>query len=91
MSPPGLHPLFAEGEDEQVCASCGCTAARACYRPDKGVCWWVEEHLCSHCARPWEASPARTPWPAWLIALVAALAIAALLGLALATRVLGWW
>ena len=34
------------------CKVCGCTENDACYHPDYGTCWWVDENedLCSHCA-----------------------------------------
>ncbi|WP_221413138.1 hypothetical protein [Dysgonomonas sp. 521] len=34
------------------CQICGCTETSACYHPDYGNCWWVDENqdLCSHCA-----------------------------------------
>lgn len=34
-------------EDEQVCRVCGCTKNNACL----GGCYWVEEDLCSACAK----------------------------------------
>jgi len=35
-----------------TCQICGCTEDKACYHPDYGPCWWVDESktLCSHCA-----------------------------------------
>jgi len=37
-----------------TCKVCGCTDEHACYDPDYGPCWWVDERedLCSHCAGP---------------------------------------
>lgn len=34
-----------------ICKICGCTDDTACYHPDFGPCWWVDEthELCSHC------------------------------------------
>jgi len=34
-----------------VCKYCGCTENTACYHPDYGNCWWVDdsETVCSHC------------------------------------------
>lgn len=38
----GWQPL-----DEQRCRVCGCTDERAC----PGGCWWIENDLCSNCAK----------------------------------------
>lgn len=34
-----------------ICRICGCSDERACYHPDFGECWWIDEthELCSHC------------------------------------------
>jgi hypothetical protein len=34
-----------------TCNICGCTDNSACYHPDFGPCWWMnQEHdICSHC------------------------------------------
>jgi len=34
-----------------ICRYCGCTENAACYNPDNGSCWWVndEQTICSHC------------------------------------------
>lgn len=32
------------------CRICGCHDERACLLPLGGVCWWVEDDLCSACA-----------------------------------------
>lgn len=34
-----------------ICKICGCTDDKACYHPDFGPCWWLDEthELCSHC------------------------------------------
>lgn len=45
------YHVTAAGEAELVstaCRVCGCTDERACDPP----CWWVEDDLCSRCARP---------------------------------------
>lgn len=34
-------------ENEQTCRICGCTQNNAC----EGGCYWVEDHLCSQCAK----------------------------------------
>ena len=34
-------------KSEQVCRVCGCTEGNAC----PGGCWWIEDDLCSECAR----------------------------------------
>ena len=35
-----------------VCRVCGCTEENACYHPEHGNCFWVDDTftLCSHCA-----------------------------------------
>jgi len=36
------------------CRVCGCTDQHACFDPaTEGGCFWVEEDLCSVCAREW--------------------------------------
>ncbi len=34
------------------CRECGCTANNACYHPNYGTCWWVDDtdELCSYCS-----------------------------------------
>ena len=34
-----------------ICKNCGCTDQTACYHPEFGPCWWIDEthELCSHC------------------------------------------
>ena len=34
-----------------TCKECGCTDDNACYHPDFGPCFWIDEthELCSHC------------------------------------------
>ena len=34
-----------------ICKQCGCTETNACYHPDFGACFWLNEEkdLCSHC------------------------------------------
>lgn len=34
-----------------ICKICGCTEENACYHPEFGPCWWVDDNqdLCSHC------------------------------------------
>ncbi|HRH61656.1 MAG TPA: hypothetical protein PL045_13855, partial [Chitinophagaceae bacterium] len=34
---------------KRACRECGCTENNACYHPELGACWWVEQDLCSHC------------------------------------------
>lgn len=41
-----------ETAPERTCKVCGCTDARACYDELTHACWWVGDHLCSHCAQP---------------------------------------
>ena len=38
-------------KEQGKCCICGCTWNNACYTPDKGACWWIdeEETICSHC------------------------------------------
>ena len=31
------------------CKTCGCTESDKCYNIPHGVCWWLEDDLCSHC------------------------------------------
>ena len=33
------------------CKHCGCTETNACYHPDFGTCWWINDKQdeCSHC------------------------------------------
>lgn len=37
--------------EKGVCRSCGCVWNNACWDPELGTCWWVDdsETLCSHC------------------------------------------
>ncbi len=34
-----------------TCKKCGCTDDNACWHPEHGPCWWVDDNhdLCSHC------------------------------------------
>ena len=32
-----------------ICKHCGCHEHDACYHPEFGNCWWVNENECSHC------------------------------------------
>ncbi len=34
-----------------TCKICGCTEDAACYHPEFGLCFWIDEthELCSHC------------------------------------------
>jgi len=34
-----------------ICSKCGCTEYNACFHPEHGPCWWLddEQTLCSHC------------------------------------------
>lgn len=36
---------------EGICKICGCTENNACYHPDFGTCFWLNDKrdLCSHC------------------------------------------
>ncbi len=38
-------------ENISICKVCGCTWDNACYHPEHGSCWWVDDSqtLCSHC------------------------------------------
>ncbi|MEQ6169132.1 hypothetical protein AAOE16_18175 [Ekhidna sp. MALMAid0563] len=31
------------------CRHCGCHERDACYHPEFGNCWWVNDNECSHC------------------------------------------
>ena len=48
-----------------ICKICGCTNSRACYHPEHGFCWWVDDthELCSHCADKKIADDPRTERP----------------------------
>jgi hypothetical protein len=41
-------------EKTGMCKICGCTWDNACFHPDFGTCWWIneEETICSHCSIP---------------------------------------
>jgi hypothetical protein len=74
----------------RACRQCGCTEANACYRPDKGTCWWAEADLCSHCAQPWKGR--RVPvWTVAAVSLLTWVAGLAVMGLAVTGRRRGWW
>lgn len=34
---------------ERTCKHCGCNEKDACYHPEFGNCWWINEDECSHC------------------------------------------
>ena len=38
-----------------ICKVCGCTWDNACFNPEHGACWWIDETetLCSHCYYGW--------------------------------------
>lgn len=33
----------------RTCRHCGCHERDACYHPEFGNCWWVNDDECSHC------------------------------------------
>ena len=39
------HPVL----EIKYCRVCGCHQLDACFHPEYGNCFWVEEDLCSHC------------------------------------------
>lgn len=47
------HPLSEleaiQRPEGRTCRECGCSDTDACYHPDHGNCYWVEQDLCSHC------------------------------------------
>lgn len=42
------QPELEAGGSYRICRVCGCTDLNAC----PGPCYWVEDNLCSNCARP---------------------------------------
>lgn len=50
MFPDMIYGIHHPG----ICRVCGCTESNACFNPEQGNCWWVDEDrtLCSHCAYP---------------------------------------
>lgn len=41
-----------ETGSEPACKVCGCTESTPCIDDLRGACWWVADHLCSHCSQP---------------------------------------
>lgn len=35
--------------EKRTCKHCGCHKLDACWHPEFGTCWWVNEDECSHC------------------------------------------
>lgn len=46
-TPPCPYTLTAPRPISRACRACGCTEERAC----PGGCYWIEDDLCSACAR----------------------------------------
>ena len=43
--------MITKVEQEEACRVCGCTQNDACWDEEEGACYWVEEDLCSACAK----------------------------------------
>ena len=51
-------------EGAPTCRVCGCWEYGACWDDERGVCWWVEPDLCSHCEEKTMPEPRVRLWVA---------------------------